>query len=264
MQKFMTGAMALAILASTGAASAQGMQDNPAMRRSWRNPPPGEAPRAPEARQAREASPAAQAPRAEDHGQRGGRDDGARGDRGGRGPGDGDSRRWDGGPYRGNDNRGGPARPGDDGRRGDDNRRGDDRRDWNDRNDRDRRDWNDGRRWNDGRPGDNGRRWDNDDRRRDQPRPRYDRRSYEPIWRSQQRFRGWTYRPPSGFFVRSWSYGDMLPRSWWGNDYRIMDWWSYGLPTPPLGYEWVRVGNDALLVDMYSGRVVQVAYDLFW
>ena len=42
-----------------------------------------------------------------------------------------------------------------------------------------------------------------------------------------------------------------------------MDWWSYGLPEPPYGYDWVRVGPDALLVD-YSGRIVQVVRAVFW
>jgi Ni/Co efflux regulator RcnB len=236
MQKFMTGAMALAILASTGAASAQERQDNPQVRRSWRNPPPSQAPRAPDARAAPQAPQAPQAQRADD-GRRGGED--RRSDRGDR------ARR-------------------DEGRRGGDEHRGGDRRDWNNRNDRDHRDWNDSRRWDGRGERHDGRRWDHDDRRRDQPRPRYDRRSYDPVWRSPQRYRGWTYRPPAGFYARSWGYGDVLPRGWWGTDYRIMDWWAYGLPIPPVGYDWVRVGDDALLVDMFSGRVVQVAYNLFW
>ncbi|WP_409574764.1 RcnB family protein [Sphingopyxis sp. PET50] len=30
------------------------------------------------------------------------------------------------------------------------------------------------------------------------------------------------------------------------------------------GYRWVRYYNDALLVDTYSGEVVDVIYDFFW
>lgn len=55
-----------------------------------------------------------------------------------------------------------------------------------------------------------------------------------------------------------------MPRSWWAPDYQLNDWWAYGLPIPPIGYEWVRVGDDALLIDIYTGRVVQVAYDIFY
>ncbi|MCI3135238.1 RcnB family protein [Phenylobacterium aquaticum] len=64
--------------------------------------------------------------------------------------------------------------------------------------------------------------------------------------------------------MRSWGFGDILPRGWWTPDYRLNNWWDYGLPIPPAGYDWVRVGDDALLVDMWSGRVVEVVYDVFW
>lgn len=148
---------------------------------------------------------------------------------------------------------GGGGRDWRDDRRGDDHRaddrRGDDRR-W----DNDRR--GDDRRWDDNRWGDN--RW------ADRDRPRYDRRAYPSIWRTPQRYRAPAYRPPSGWYARSWSYGQIIPRGWYGSQYRLMEWWDYGLPIPPLGYVWVRVGDDALLVDEYSGRIVQVVYDLFW
>lgn len=132
-----------------------------------------------------------------------------------------------------------------------------------DRSDRDR-DWSGGDRggeprWSDRERGD--RDWT--DRRRAE-RPRYDRRAYPPVYRTDRRFHGPRYRPPSGFYARSWSYGHILPRGWYASQYRLMDWWSYGLPIPPAGYDWVRVGDDALLVDSFTGRVVQVVYDLFW
>jgi Ni/Co efflux regulator RcnB len=250
MKKLMTGALALALLASTGVASAQDGQFNSHARRgALRSTPEGDR----RASQPPQAPPAPQAQTPPAAPQAGVRDDrrGGDRDRGDRDRGDRDGR--DRGGHDGRD-RDGRDRDG----------RGRDGRDWNGRDDdrgrderhRDRRDWNDGRNWQDSR------RWD--DPRRHQPRPRYDRRRYDPIWRSQQRYRGWVYRPPSGFYARSWVFGDVVPRTWWGPDYRILDWWSYGLPIPPAGYEWVRVGDDALLIDMYSGRVVQVAYDLFW
>lgn len=142
-------------------------------------------------------------------------------------------------------------------------RDGQDRRDWrrdDDRRDEGRRDWdrnNDGRRDWDRR--DNDRRWDNE-----RNRPRYDRRNYPSVWRPSQRFRMSVYRPPVGYYHRSWRYGDILPRGWWGSNYYISDWWQYDLPIPPIGYEWVRVGEDAYLVDTFTGRIVQVVYDIFW
>jgi len=63
--------------------------------------------------------------------------------------------------------------------------------------------------------------------------------------------------------VRSWSFGDYLPGGWYSSSY-YLDWFRYGLPQPPIGCEWVRVGDNAMLVDVWSGRVLSVYYDLFW
>lgn len=63
--------------------------------------------------------------------------------------------------------------------------------------------------------------------------------------------------------MRSWSYGDRLPWGWFGASY-YLNWGAYGLPLPPIGCEWVRVGSDALLVDIWSGEVLSVYYGLFW
>jgi len=134
-----------------------------------------------------------------------------------------------------------------------------------DRGDRDRGD----RNWGDRDRGDRNwsgqRNWSGDQNWRERrDRPRYDRRAYPPVYRSHQRFRGGFYRPPSGFYARSWVFGDILPYGWYGSQYYIDDWWTYGLPIPPAGYEWVRIGDDAALVDTFNGRIVQVVYDLFW
>jgi Ni/Co efflux regulator RcnB len=32
---------------------------------------------------------------------------------------------------------------------------------------------------------------------------------------------------------------------------------------PPAGYEWVRVGDDALLIDVNTGEVLQAEYGVF-
>ena len=64
--------------------------------------------------------------------------------------------------------------------------------------------------------------------------------------------------------MRTWGFGDFLPRGWYGQQYYLSDPWTYDLPLPPPGYVWVRVGYDALLVDDYNGRVVQVVRNVFW
>lgn len=169
--------------------------------------------------------------------------------------------------------------------------RRDDRRDWRgrdpDRRDGDPRGWDrrdgdrrpdagradhrddhrdDARRWD--RDHDRGRDWDRDRNRdwdRDRhDRPRWDRDRYPPIYNSPSRYRGPAWRPPYGYYVRTWRFGEILPRGWYAEDYRIPDWWAYDLPEPPYGYDWVRVGPDVLLIDLYTGRIAQVVRLVFW
>ncbi|MCR5878967.1 RcnB family protein [Phenylobacterium sp. J367] len=75
---------------------------------------------------------------------------------------------------------------------------------------------------------------------------------------------GHVWRAPVGFYVRAWTFGEILPRGWYDAPYRLGSWWDFGLPMPPPGYDWVRVGYDAVLVDLWSGRVVQVVRYVFW
>ena len=46
--------------------------------------------------------------------------------------------------------------------------------------------------------------------------------------------------------------------------YWINDPCEYRLPYAPPGTRWIRYYNDALLVDMYTGEVVDVIRDFFW
>lgn len=94
--------------------------------------------------------------------------------------------------------------------------------------------------------------------------PRYDPRGYPPVWIPSYRYRGGPWIPPPGFVPRRWSHGEVLPWTWWTPRYRIESWWRYALPVPPVGFAWVRLGRDAVLVDLWTGRIVQVAYTLFW
>jgi Ni/Co efflux regulator RcnB len=47
-------------------------------------------------------------------------------------------------------------------------------------------------------------------------------------------------------------------------DYWIYDFGDYGLPYPPPGAVWVRYGPDALLIDRYTGEIIEVIYGLFY
>jgi Ni/Co efflux regulator RcnB len=89
-------------------------------------------------------------------------------------------------------------------------------------------------------------------------------RDFHRDFRSARRFHVAPYRPPVGFYVHRWTFGEFLPSLFWGRNYWLLDFAAYGLPPPPYGAVWVRVGADALLIDEYSGEVITVAYDVFY
>jgi Ni/Co efflux regulator RcnB len=137
--------------------------------------------------------------------------------------------------------------------RGDDHRRDDHR--WAGRDGDHRPDggWNRG----DGNRGD----WNRGDWR---GHPQWRPGVYPHSFHSARRYRIGPYVRPPHFYAHPWTFGEILPSAWFATDYLIDDWWNYDLPEPPPGYDWVRVGDDALLVDEYSGRIVQVVRELFW
>ena len=49
-----------------------------------------------------------------------------------------------------------------------------------------------------------------------------------------------------------------------GRNYWISDPYSYRLPPSPPGTQWIRYYDDVVLVDVYSGEVLDVIYDFFW
>jgi Ni/Co efflux regulator RcnB len=72
------------------------------------------------------------------------------------------------------------------------------------------------------------------------------------------------YVHPAGWYAHRWTFGERLPRAFFAPDYFILDFATFGLMTPWSGYEWVRYGNDALLIDVETGEVIRVEYDLFY
>lgn len=81
---------------------------------------------------------------------------------------------------------------------------------------------------------------------------------------AHDRFRAGAYSQPYGYYSRAWAFGDFLPHGWYGRNYWIGNFIDYDLPYPPPGFEWVRVGGDAILVDQFTGRIVQVVRGIFW
>jgi Ni/Co efflux regulator RcnB len=110
------------------------------------------------------------------------------------------------------------------------------------------------------------------DRREQQQERREERRDAErdrnrPVFTFQGReyaaVRAPAYRYPRGWAYRAWRPGQVLPRLFIAEPY-FLDYAYLGLPPPPPGTRWVRYGPDALLVDFYSGRVVDVIYSAFY
>jgi Ni/Co efflux regulator RcnB len=97
-----------------------------------------------------------------------------------------------------------------------------------------------------------------------QARPQqFDRQAYNHNFNADRGYHVGPYHAPRGFRYRRWGYGDILPRYYWGQQYWLLDYWLFGLDVPPIGYEWVRYGPDAVLIDTRSGEVIQVIYGRF-
>ena len=136
-----------------------------------------------------------------------------------------------------------------DGRRGDWNRDGRDGR-WSGGRDNTR--WSDRR---DSRRGSWNRGWRNDNRY-DWQRYRYANRS---LFRS-----GAYYAPYRNYRYNRLSIGLFLDSLFYSNRYWLSDPWQYRLPPAPYGTQWVRYYDDVVLVDVYTGEVIDVIYDFFW
>lgn len=119
--------------------------------------------------------------------------------------------------------------------------------DWRD-NDRARNGFDDRRSWNLG--------WRNDNR--------YDWNGYRAQNRS--RYRLPRYYAPQGWGngYRRFSVGLRLQSILFDQNYWIQDPWTYRLPEAYGPYRWVRYYDDALLVDLDSGRVIDTVYGIFW
>jgi hypothetical protein len=120
------------------------------------------------------------------------------------------------------------------------------------------------RRYRDGRNdrwdrGDRNNRW-NRDWRSDR---RYDWRSYRERNRSHYRMPRY-YNPYRGYGYTRFSIGFSLNSLFYSSRYWINDPGYYRLPPAYGGTRWIRYYNDALLVDTYSGEVIDVIYDFFW
>ena len=91
----------------------------------------------------------------------------------------------------------------------------------------------------------------------------FDRGAYQHNFQAARSYHVGPYHPPHGYVARRWGYGEALPRVFWAPQYLIADYWLFALEVPPAGYEWVRYGNDALLISTDNGEILQVEYGVF-
>ena len=114
--------------------------------------------------------------------------------------------------------------------------------------------------------------------RRDWRQERRDRRRWDRAWRNDRRYdwqryrygnrnifnRGRYYAPYRNHSYSRFSIGLTLGSPFYSNRYWISDPWQYRLPPAYAGTQWVRYYDDVLLVDVYTGEVLDVIYDFFW
>ena len=91
---------------------------------------------------------------------------------------------------------------------------------------------------------------------------RYDWRDYRRRHRSL--FHLGFYFDPFGWGYYRWGIGWRLWPSYYDRYYWLNDPWMYRLPYAPWPYRWIRYYNDALLVNVITGQVVDVEYNFFW
>lgn len=90
-----------------------------------------------------------------------------------------------------------------------------------------------------------------------------DRSFYNHNYQAARSYHIGPYQPPAGWVDRHWAFGQILPRAYWASQYFLSDYWLFGLEVPPVGCEWVRDGDDAILVNTANGEVLQAEYGVF-
>ena len=95
------------------------------------------------------------------------------------------------------------------------------------------------------------------------------RQEYREDWRDYRRdhrdvFRGPRYVAPRGYRYRPVVVGYRFDPVYYSDRYVIADPYRYRLPRVVGPQRWVRYGNDVVLVNIRTGRVVEVHRAFFW
>jgi Ni/Co efflux regulator RcnB len=95
------------------------------------------------------------------------------------------------------------------------------------------------------------------------------RREYRDDWRDYRErnrdvYRRPAYVGPRGYAYRPVTIGYRFAPTYYGRNYWVSDWQRYRLPAPGRFQQWVRYGNDVVLVNTRTGRVIAVNNRFFW
>lgn len=95
------------------------------------------------------------------------------------------------------------------------------------------------------------------------------RRELREDWRDYRQshrdvYRRPAYAGPRGYAYRPVAVGHRFDQAYYGQRYWVNDYGRYRLPAPRAGHRWVRYGNDVVMVNMRTGRVVTVYNRFFW
>jgi Ni/Co efflux regulator RcnB len=105
-------------------------------------------------------------------------------------------------------------------------------------------------------------RGDHQEAREDRQELREDWQDYRKAHRSE--FRRSAYVAPRGYRYRPVAVGGQLNSAYFGRNYQVTNWNRYRLPHPSARQQYIRYGNDVLLVNVRTGRVVHVYRDFYW
>lgn len=105
--------------------------------------------------------------------------------------------------------------------------------------------------------------------REDAREMREDRKELREDWRdyrakNRNAFHRSAYVAPRGLRYRPVAVGTNLNRAFFGKPYWVSNYSAYRLPYPGRGLTYVRYGNDVLLVNTRTGRVIRVYDKFFW
>lgn len=139
------------------------------------------------------------------------------------------------------------------------------------------------RNWHDGNRDNRDQRWRDGNRhwRGDRDRHRWadrDRHRWNHDWRRDRQYDWYAYRnhnrhvyrmghyyaPYRDYYYSRVGVGFVLDSLFYSSNYWISDPWQYRLPPVDGPYRWVRYYDDVLLVDIYTGEVVDAINGFFW